>query len=126
MEGKEGPSTDCVRIFILIIRHWGIGKCSCGPGPANKNVERLSMLIILFRLIAAMLPGTILLPIGLFISGWTARADIHWIATDIVSSHSLSPTLLGFTLAFDHLSSGYRVGRRRHDPKLPINTNLRD
>ncbi|CAL1710554.1 unnamed protein product [Somion occarium] len=31
----------------------------------------------------AMLPGTILLPIGLFISGWTARADIHWIATDI-------------------------------------------
>ena len=30
-----------------------------------------------------MFPGTILLPLGLFITGWTARADVHWIAPDI-------------------------------------------
>ena len=30
-----------------------------------------------------MVPGTILLPIGLFMTGWTARASIHWIVPDI-------------------------------------------
>lgn len=32
-----------------------------------------------------MVPGTVLLPIGLFLTGWTARADVHWIVPDIVS-----------------------------------------
>ncbi|KAI0686161.1 MFS polyamine transporter [Earliella scabrosa] len=31
----------------------------------------------------SMVPGTILLPIGLFMTGWTARASIHWIVPDI-------------------------------------------
>ncbi|KAI0338723.1 MFS polyamine transporter [Trametopsis cervina] len=31
----------------------------------------------------SMIPGTVCLPIGLFITGWTARADIHWIVPDI-------------------------------------------
>ncbi|KAI0703412.1 MFS polyamine transporter [Cytidiella melzeri] len=31
----------------------------------------------------SMLPGTLFLPIGLFITGWTARPDIHWIVPDI-------------------------------------------
>ncbi|KAH8096902.1 MFS polyamine transporter [Cristinia sonorae] len=35
-----------------------------------------------YRLLG-MIPGTWILPIGLFISGWTARADIHWIVPDI-------------------------------------------
>ncbi|KAH8102278.1 MFS polyamine transporter [Cristinia sonorae] len=35
-----------------------------------------------FRL-PTMLPGVICLPIGLLISGWTARADVPWIAVDI-------------------------------------------
>jgi len=30
----------------------------------------------------SMVPGTLLTPIGLFISGWTARASIHWIVPD--------------------------------------------
>lgn len=30
-----------------------------------------------------MFPGTILLPAGLLITGWTARPDIHWIVPDI-------------------------------------------
>ncbi|TFY63511.1 hypothetical protein EVJ58_g3220 [Rhodofomes roseus] len=35
-----------------------------------------------FRL-PSMVPGTILLPIGLFITGWTAQNHTHWIAPDI-------------------------------------------
>ncbi|KAI0084550.1 MFS polyamine transporter [Irpex rosettiformis] len=31
----------------------------------------------------SMFPGTICLPIGLFLTGWTARANIHWIVPDI-------------------------------------------
>ena len=34
-------------------------------------------------LIAAMIPGTILMPIGLLITGWTARPNVHWIGPDI-------------------------------------------
>ncbi|KAI0059359.1 MFS polyamine transporter [Artomyces pyxidatus] len=30
-----------------------------------------------------IIPGTILLPIGLFLTGWTARSEIHWIVPDI-------------------------------------------
>ncbi|KAF9528077.1 MFS polyamine transporter [Crepidotus variabilis] len=35
-----------------------------------------------FRL-PSMLPGSIMLPIGLFISGWSAQNGVHWIAVDI-------------------------------------------
>ncbi|KAF9458414.1 MFS polyamine transporter [Collybia nuda] len=35
-----------------------------------------------FRL-PPMIPGTIVLPIGLFITGWGAQEHIHWIVTDI-------------------------------------------
>ncbi|OSD01877.1 MFS polyamine transporter [Trametes coccinea BRFM310] len=30
-----------------------------------------------------MVPGAFMLPIGLFLTGWTARPDIHWIVPDI-------------------------------------------
>ncbi|KAF4609509.1 hypothetical protein D9613_012296 [Agrocybe pediades] len=35
-----------------------------------------------FRL-PPMVPGTILLPIGLFLAGWAAEKGVHWIVTDI-------------------------------------------
>ena len=41
-----------------------------------------------FRL-PSMFPGTILLPAGLFIAGWTAQNHTHWIGPDIVS-HALA------------------------------------
>jgi hypothetical protein len=34
---------------------------------------------------AAMVPGSLLLPIGCLIVGWTSEAHTHWIAPDIVS-----------------------------------------
>lgn len=30
-----------------------------------------------------MIPGTFLLPIGLLLTGWTARTSVHWIVPDI-------------------------------------------
>ena len=36
----------------------------------------------------SMFPGTILLPTGLFIAGWTAQNHTHWIGPDIVSHTS--------------------------------------
>ena len=36
------------------------------------------------RLAASLIPGTLCMPIGLFIAGWTAEAHTHWIAVDIV------------------------------------------
>ncbi|KAF9531460.1 MFS polyamine transporter [Crepidotus variabilis] len=35
-----------------------------------------------FRL-PPMIPGSIILPLGLFISGWAAQTGVHWIAVDI-------------------------------------------
>lgn len=34
-----------------------------------------------------MFVGTLMLPIGLLITGWTVEARAHWIAPDIVSVH---------------------------------------
>lgn len=66
-----------------------------------------------------MLPGTICLPIGLFLTGWTARADVHWIVPDIVSN---TPVAL---LTNAHANLGHRLRRRRHDPQLPGHPDLR-
>lgn len=34
--------------------------------------------------VASLVPGTILLPAGILITGWTAEAKTHWICPDIV------------------------------------------
>lgn len=36
--------------------------------------------------IASMVPGTIFLPIGLLLNGWSAQNHIFWLVPDIVSS----------------------------------------
>ena len=38
--------------------------------------------------IAPMVPGTILLPIGLLITGWTVQNKVFWLVPDIVSDGS--------------------------------------
>jgi hypothetical protein len=35
-------------------------------------------------LVVSLVPGTILLPTGILITGWTAEAKTHWICPDIV------------------------------------------
>lgn len=48
-----------------------------------------------FRL-PSMIPGTIVLPFGLLLAGWSAQNHLHWIATDIVSN--LRPCNLKYIL----------------------------
>ncbi|KAH9945465.1 MFS polyamine transporter [Epithele typhae] len=48
-----------------------------------------------FRL-PPMVPGSLLLPIGLLITGWTARADVPWIAPDIGIALVGAGTILNF------------------------------
>lgn len=49
-----------------------------------------------YHSLASMVPGAILLPVGLLISGWTARADVHWIAPDIGIALVGAGTILNF------------------------------
>lgn len=44
----------------------------------------------------SMVPGTILLPIGLFLTGWTARKSVPWIAPDIGIALVGAGTILNF------------------------------
>ncbi|OCH91714.1 MFS polyamine transporter [Obba rivulosa] len=48
-----------------------------------------------FRL-PSMIPGTIFLPIGLFLTGWTSRSSIHWIVPDIGIAFVGAGTILNF------------------------------
>ncbi|KAG2338816.1 MFS polyamine transporter [Suillus weaverae] len=48
-----------------------------------------------FRL-PAMVPGSLLLPIGCLIMGWTSEAHTHWIAPDIGMALVGAGTILGF------------------------------
>lgn len=43
-----------------------------------------------------MVPGTIFLPVGLFLTGWTARSDVHWIVPDIGIAFVGAGTILNF------------------------------
>ena len=43
-----------------------------------------------------MVPGSFLLPAGLFITGWTARPDVHWIAPDIGIALVGAGTIINF------------------------------
>lgn len=52
------------------------------PCSHNHQVPPTAMLTIA-RVTASMVPGVVLLPIGLLIVGWTARPNIHWIVPDI-------------------------------------------
>lgn len=41
--------------------------------------------MLIFLIPAAMFVGTLALPIGMLITGWTVEARTQWIAPDIVS-----------------------------------------
>jgi hypothetical protein len=55
-----------------------------------------------FVTIANIVPGTILLPIGLLISGWTIQERVFWLVPDIVSD-------LNCVLLADVLRDVYRA-----------------
>lgn len=70
---------------------------------------------------ASMFIGTLLLPIGLLITGWTVQAHTHWIAPDIVSVHR--PRLPDPTQSGPKL--GYCARWRRGHSQLPVYPDIR-
>lgn len=73
-------------------------------------------------LIASMVPGTIFLPIGLLLNGWTAQKHVFWLVPDIVSSPSHYRPFFQCLLTS---ITGNRLHRRRDDPQLPVHPDLR-
>lgn len=55
--------------------------------------------------------GMIICPIGLFILGWTAEAQTHWIGPQI----GTAVLLLGLTLAFNSIQNLCGVTSQRHE-----------
>lgn len=77
-----------------------------------------------FIVIASMIPGTTILPIGLFLFGWTAQKHVFWLVPDIVS---FIPAIImiiccGLTIT---TTPGNRPRRCRSHPLLPSNPNIR-
>jgi len=61
-----------------------------GVGEPEFRLREWVSLISFFHLLtsvslASMVPGSILLPLGILLAGWSAEHRLHWIATDIVS-----------------------------------------
>lgn len=38
---------------------------------------------LIFLSVASMLPGAIIMPLGLLLSGWAAQTHLHWAVTDV-------------------------------------------
>ena len=69
---------------------------------------------------ASMVPGTILLPAGLIVTGWAAQKGVHWIVVDIVSAVSPHHSLADLIFC----PSGPLPRRRGHDPQLPVHPDV--
>ncbi|KIW28487.1 uncharacterized protein PV07_08147 [Cladophialophora immunda] len=54
-----------------------------------------------------MLPGAVLVPIGLFIYGWGARASVHWIVPNIGAAIFAAGTIMGFQCTQTYIVDAY-------------------
>ena len=107
------------KVYVYLSnKNGGIGKpefrlrSCCSP-----TVFSLGMLMHIVT--AAMFVGTVCLPIGLFIAGWTVEAHTHWIAPDIVSVHFITKAVI--QLKFD---IGYRACWSGYHPQLPVYSDV--
>ena len=76
--------------------------------------------------LASMIPGTVLLPIGLLLTGWSAHNRLHWIAADIVG---LIPrnvfAVLDLTSSLFCFYLGHRLRWCGYDPGFPSRADVR-
>jgi hypothetical protein len=54
-----------------------------------------------------MVPGAILVPVGLFIYGWTARRSVHWIVPNIGAAIFAAGTIMGFQCTQTYIVDAY-------------------
>lgn len=66
-----------------------------------------------------MVPGALVLPIGLLLSGWAAEKRLHWIVTDIVGFS------MGSLSSINQFPPGYDFGRGWNDFVLSIDAGVR-
>jgi hypothetical protein len=122
---NEGPGIQGLHYIAL-----GIGLAIC----SQMNAILMDKIYIYFKRkngnvgepefrLPSMVPGTIILPIGLFIAGWASQAKVHWIVTDIVSL-GLNPRVT-FNSDCPFYFTGHRVSRRGDDPRVPIHADIR-
>ena len=67
----------------------------------NNNIGRPE-----FR-VPLMIPGAMLVPIGLFIYGWSARASVHWIVPNIGAAIFAAGTIMGFQCTQTYIVDAY-------------------
>ncbi|KAK5061211.1 hypothetical protein LTR84_007753 [Exophiala bonariae] len=67
----------------------------------NNNIGRPE-----FR-VPLMIPGALLVPIGLFIYGWTANRNIHWIAPNIGAVIFSAGSIMGFQCTQTYIVDAY-------------------
>ena len=66
-----------------------------------------------------MIPGTIVLPVGLLLNGWSAQYRVAWIVPDIVRDlHSVEFWGLSYKV------SGNRIDWRGDDIEFLVYTNI--
>jgi len=122
----EGPGIQGLHYIAL-----GIGLSIC----SQLNARFMDKIYIYFKRkngnvgepefrLPSMVPGTIILPIGLFLSGWASQAKAHWIATDIVSLLRLNRRVTFDSDRPFHFT-GHRVSRRGDDSRVPSHANIR-
>lgn len=54
-----------------------------------------------------MIPGALLTPVGLFIYGWTARRDVHWIVPNIGATIMSAGMIMGHQCITTYLIDAY-------------------
>jgi hypothetical protein len=69
-----------------------------------------------------MVPGTVLLPIGLLLTGWAAEKQVHWIVSDIVSRLHLNPQNSVHEV---HIRTGYRTRRSGYHIEFHVHPGIR-
>ena len=82
MEVLESPNSDCVGISVQLF---------------FRRPNNLSCCVV-----ANIVPGTILLPTGLLITGWAAQRRVFWLVPDVVSG--LNCTLNGGSVSLQGIA----------------------
>lgn len=72
--------------------------------------------------VPSMFLGSLMLPIGLLLSGWAAQERVHWVVTDIVGGpfELIRPRFLTFSIA----QSGNGIRRSRSHSYFPIDADV--
>ena len=122
---NEGPGIQGLHYIAL-----GIGLAIC----SQMNAQFMDKIYVYFKRkngnvgepefrLPTMVPATLMVPVGVFMSGWASQAKVHWIVTDIVSLELNPRVTFGSDRPFHF--TGHRVSRRGDDPRIPMHTDIR-